>query len=115
VFRGVRRCSRSSARWRRRRGHYIPGGKREPGETERTVDMQSWNYRAMHVVSLHNRSEKNSLTWIDRAQRSAALGIICPGQFVDAQVDLADLPDVLTGKADPDTIKIALRLDPADA
>jgi threonine dehydrogenase-like Zn-dependent dehydrogenase len=90
-------------------------GYHQAGGGKRTVDMQSWNYRAMHVVSLHNRSDKNILTWIDRAQRSAALGIICPGQFVDAQVDLVNLPDVLTGKADPDTIKTALRLDLADA
>ena len=90
-------------------------GYHQSGRGKRTVDMQSWNYRAMHVVSLHNRSEKNILTWIDRAQRSAALGVICPGQLVNAQVNLDELPDVLTGKANPDTIKTALRLDPADA
>jgi threonine dehydrogenase-like Zn-dependent dehydrogenase len=90
-------------------------GYHQAGGGKRTVDMQSWNYRAMHVVSLHNRSEKNILTWIDRAQRSAALGVISPGHLVNAQVDLDELPDVLTGKADPDSIKTALRLDPSDA
>jgi threonine dehydrogenase-like Zn-dependent dehydrogenase len=90
-------------------------GYHQAGGGKRTVDMQSWNYRAMHVVSLHNRSEKNILTWIDRAQRSAALSVISPSQLVNAQVDLDELPDVLTGEAGHDTIKTVLHLDPADA
>jgi len=90
-------------------------GYHQAGGGMRTVDMQSWNYRAMHVVSLHNRSEKNILTWIDRAQRSAALGVLSPSQLVNAQVNLDELPDVLTGKAGHDTIKTVLHLDPADA
>jgi hypothetical protein len=53
--------------------------------------------------------------WIDRVQRSAALGVIPPGQLVNAQVELDEPPDALIGKAKPDTIKTALRLDPADA
>src|SRR5216683_1396625 len=52
--------------------HQSNGGKR-------IVDMRGWNFRAMRVVSLHNRSVENMLTWIGRAQRSAALGFISPG------------------------------------
>jgi len=74
----------------------------------RTVDMQGWNFRALHVVSLHNRSTDNILTWMDRAQRSAALGFICPSLLVDRRVNLDELPDVLTGKHEHDAIKAVL-------
>jgi threonine dehydrogenase-like Zn-dependent dehydrogenase len=76
----------------------------------RTVDMQGWNFRALQVVSLHNRSADNILTWMDRAQRSAALGFICPSRLVDRRVSLDELPDVLTGKHEHDAIKTALCL-----
>ncbi len=77
---------------------------------ERIVDMQSWNFRALRVVSLHNRRTDNILTWMDRAQRSAALGFICPSRLVDAQVGLDELADVLSGKLghDADAIKTVL-------
>jgi threonine dehydrogenase-like Zn-dependent dehydrogenase len=84
--------------------HQSNGGKR-------VVDMQGWNFRAMRVVSLHNRSTKNILTWIDRAQRSAALGFISPGQLVDAQVDLDDLAGVLAGQRAHGAIKTVLRMN----
>jgi threonine dehydrogenase-like Zn-dependent dehydrogenase len=84
--------------------HQSNGGKR-------IVDMRGWNFRAMRVVSLHNRSIENILTWIDRAQRSAALGFIAPSQIVDAQVNLDELTGILAGKPGRDTIKTALRLD----
>jgi threonine dehydrogenase-like Zn-dependent dehydrogenase len=74
----------------------------------RTVDMRGWNFRALHVVSLHNRSTDNILTWMDRAQRSAALGFIRPSLLVDRRVNLDELPDVLTGKHEHDVIKAVL-------
>jgi threonine dehydrogenase-like Zn-dependent dehydrogenase len=74
----------------------------------RTVDMQGWNFRALRVVSLHNRSTDNILTWMDRAQRSAALGFICPSCLVDRRVNLDELPDVLANKHEHDAIKTVL-------
>ena len=74
----------------------------------RTVDMQGWNFRALRVVSLHNRSTDNILTWMDRAQRSAALGFICPSRPVDRRVNLDELPDVLANKHEHDAIKTVL-------
>jgi hypothetical protein len=73
--------------------------------------MQGWNFRALRVVSLHNRSTDNILTWMDRAQRSAALGFICPSRLVDRRVNLNELPDVLTAKHEHDTIKAVLCLN----
>ncbi|MBO0823921.1 MAG: alcohol dehydrogenase catalytic domain-containing protein [Actinobacteria bacterium] len=84
--------------------HQAAGGKR-------TVDMEGWNYRAMRVVSLHNRRVEKILTWIDRAQRSAALGFISPGHLVDAQVNLDELTGILAGQPRDDAIKTVLRLD----
>jgi len=81
----------------------------------RSVDMRGWNFRALRVVSLHNRGTERILTWIDRAQRSAALGFITPGQLVDAQVNLDGLADVLVSKPGHDTIKTVLRIDAEDA
>jgi threonine dehydrogenase-like Zn-dependent dehydrogenase len=77
----------------------------------RVIDMQGWNFRGMRVVSLHNRSAENILTWIDRAQRSAALGFICPGQLVDAEVDLDELAGLMSAPPSPDVIKTVLRVD----
>lgn len=75
---------------------------------ERTVDMQGWNFRVLCVVSLHNRRTDDILTWMDRAQRSAALGFICPSRLVDRRVNLDELPDVLTNKHEHDAIKTVL-------
>ncbi|HEX6522023.1 MAG TPA: alcohol dehydrogenase catalytic domain-containing protein [Streptosporangiaceae bacterium] len=81
--------------------HQSNGGKR-------SVDMQGWNFRAMRVVSLHNRRVEHILTWMDRAQRSAALGFIRPGHLVDAQVNLDELADVLVRKPNDHIIKTVL-------
>jgi threonine dehydrogenase-like Zn-dependent dehydrogenase len=78
---------------------------------ERTVDMQGWNFRALRVVSLHNRSTGNILTWMDRAQRSAALGFIRPSGLVDKRVSLDELPDVLNNQHEGGAIKTVLCLD----
>jgi threonine dehydrogenase-like Zn-dependent dehydrogenase len=74
----------------------------------RAVDMQGWNFRAMRVISLHNRSTANILTWMDRAQRSAALGFIRPSHLVDRRVNLDELPGVLTSQSEHDSIKTVL-------
>lgn len=78
---------------------------------ERTVDMQGWNFRALRVVSLHNRRTDDILMWMDRAQRSAALGFICPSRLVDRRVNLDELPDVLIDKHEHDAIKTVLYPD----
>ena len=88
-------------------------GYHQSGGGSRVIDMQGWNFRAMRVVSLHNRSTENALTWIDRAQRSAALGFISPGQLVDAEVDLDELAGLLSAPPSHDAIKTVLRLDAA--
>lgn len=75
---------------------------------ERVVDMRGWNFRALRVVSLHNRRLDNILTWMDRAQRAAALGFICPGRLVDVRVSLDELADVLAGKRAHDAAKTVL-------
>ena len=77
----------------------------------RTVDMQGWNFRAMRVVSLHNRRLEHTLTWMDRAQRSAALGFIRPSLLVDVRVNLDQLADVLSGQPGHNAIKTVLSLD----
>jgi threonine dehydrogenase-like Zn-dependent dehydrogenase len=84
--------------------HQSEGGKR-------TVDMQGWNFRAIRVVSLHNRRMENILTWMDRAQRSAALGFIRPSDLVDARVDLDELAGMLAGRSGRNAIKTVLCLD----
>ena len=86
-------------------------GYHQSGGGPRMVDMQGWNFRAMRVVSLHNRSTENALTWIDRAQRSAALGFISPGQLVDAEVDLDGLAGLSSARSRHDAIKTVPRLD----
>lgn len=83
-------------------------GYHQSNEGERVVSMQDWNFRALRVVSLHNRRVDNILTWMDRAQRSAALGFICPSRLVDARANLDELPDVLAGKHAHDGIKTVL-------
>jgi threonine dehydrogenase-like Zn-dependent dehydrogenase len=78
---------------------------------ERVVDMRGWNFRALRVVSLHHRRLDNILTWMDRAQRAAALGFICPGRLVDVRVSLDEVADVLAGKRAHDAVKTVLRPD----
>lgn len=75
---------------------------------ERTVPMQTWNYRALRVLSLHNRDPRRTIAWMDRAQRMSALGIIRPSELVDRIVALDELTDVLANGTGPDTIKLAV-------
>jgi len=86
-------------------------GYHQSNDGERVVDMQGWNFRALRVVNLHNRRIDNILTWMDRAQRSAALGFVCPSRLVDVRVNLDELPDVLAGKRGHDAIKTVLCSD----
>ncbi|MCU1472444.1 alcohol dehydrogenase catalytic domain-containing protein, partial [Amnibacterium sp.] len=60
----------------------------------RTVEMESWNFRALRVLSLHHRDPDDVLRWIDRAQRLAANGILRPSELVDVTVGFEGLPQV---------------------
>ena len=76
----------------------------------RTVDMRSWNFRALRVLNLQHRNRTDVLRWLDRAQRMSARGVLNPGRLVDSFVALEDFHDVL--HADPrtsDVVKSALR------
>lgn len=64
----------------------------------RSVPMESWNWRALRVLSLHHRDPEDVMRWIDRAQRLSAHGIVRPSELVDEHVTWTDLPDVLTGR-----------------
>jgi threonine dehydrogenase-like Zn-dependent dehydrogenase len=85
-------------------------GYHQSNRGSRVVDMQGWNFRAMRITNLHNRRLDNILTWMERAQRSAALGFISPGQLVDAEVDLEGLTDLFSTETGHDSIKTVLCL-----
>ncbi|WP_210508729.1 zinc-binding dehydrogenase [Naasia sp. SYSU D00057] len=78
--------------------HQSSGGKR-------TVDMESWNYRALKVLSLHHRSREDVLRWIDRAQRLSALGFVRPSELADRTIPLRDLPALFADPAGHESIK----------
>jgi threonine dehydrogenase-like Zn-dependent dehydrogenase len=88
--------------------HQSSGGKR-------TVDMESWNYRALHVLSLHHRDPADVMRWMDRAQRLSAHRILSPSELVDSFVRLEDLPALFTGQGGHDSIKTLLDLTEASA
>jgi threonine dehydrogenase-like Zn-dependent dehydrogenase len=81
--------------------HQSNGGKR-------TVDMESWNYRALKVLSLHHRDPHDVLRWIDRAQRLSAHKIIRPSELVDTTVTLDELPAVFAGETSHTAVKTLL-------
>ncbi|MDQ1513120.1 MAG: hypothetical protein QOC59_962 [Microbacteriaceae bacterium] len=83
--------------------HQSSGGKR-------SVDMESWNFRALRVLSLHHRNRADVLMWMDRAQRLAAWKIVSPSALVDVSVGFDGLPDVFAGSVPPDAIKAVLDL-----
>ncbi len=83
-------------------------GYHQSNDGKRTVDMESWNYRALKVLSLHHRDPQNVLRWIDRAQRLSAHGILRPSELVDTTVTLDDLPAVFAGEASYSAIKTLL-------
>lgn len=61
--------------------------------------MESWNWRALRVLSLHHRDPEDIMRWIDRAQRLSAYGVVRPSELVDERVGWADMPTVLTGQS----------------
>lgn len=85
-------------------------GYHQSGGGKRTVDMESWNYRALRVLSLHHRDSENVMRWMDRAQRLAGQKILVPSELVGGLVSLEDLPRVLVEHPDAGTIKLALEV-----
>ena len=86
--------------------HQSNGGKR-------TVDMESWNYRALRVLSLHHRNPADVMRWMDRAQRLSAHKILSPSDLVDSLVRLEDLPAIFAGEGGHNSIKTLLDLTEA--
>ena len=85
-------------------------GYHQSGGGKRTVDMESWNYRALRVLSLHHRNGENVMRWMDRAQRMAGQKILVPSELVGGLVSLEELPRVLVEHPDAGTIKLALEV-----
>jgi threonine dehydrogenase-like Zn-dependent dehydrogenase len=85
-------------------------GYHQSHQGKRTVDMESWNFRALRVLSLHHRDAGDVMRWMDRAQRLGAHGILSASELVDARVGLADLPALFAGESRPDSIKTVLDL-----
>jgi threonine dehydrogenase-like Zn-dependent dehydrogenase len=77
----------------------------------RTVPMESWNFRALRVLSLHHRDPADVMRWMDRAQRLAANGILRPSELVDVTVGLDGLPAVFSEGVRGDAIKAVLDVD----
>jgi threonine dehydrogenase-like Zn-dependent dehydrogenase len=92
-------------------------GYHQSNDGKRTVDMESWNYRALKVLSLHHRNPHDVLRWIDRAQRLSAHGILRPSKLVDTTVTLDELPAVFAGETSYTAVKTLLDLtgEPAAA
>lgn len=74
----------------------------------RSVPMESWNFRALRVLSLHHRDPADVLRWMDRAQRLAGNGIVRPSELVDVSVGLDGLPEVFSGGISSNAIKAVL-------
>jgi threonine dehydrogenase-like Zn-dependent dehydrogenase len=74
----------------------------------RTVSMESWNYRALRVLSLHHRDPNDVMRWMDRAQRLSANRIVVPSELVDRRVSLAELAELFRDGEHGDTIKSLL-------
>jgi L-iditol 2-dehydrogenase len=87
-------------------------GYHQSQQGKRTVDMESWNFRALRVLNLHHRDPADVLRWMDRAQRLGAHGILSASELVDARVGMADLPRLFAGEDRPDSIKTVLDLTP---
>lgn len=85
-------------------------GYHQSNQGQRTVDMESWNYRGLRVLSLHHRNPENVMRWMDRAQRLSAHRVVVPSELVDRHVSLAELPDLFTSGEHGDTIKSLLDL-----
>jgi threonine dehydrogenase-like Zn-dependent dehydrogenase len=77
---------------------------------QRTVKMESWNFRALRVLSLHHRDPADVMLWMDRAQRLSSLGILSPSALADAFVSLDELPALFAANRGAGEIKTVLRL-----
>lgn len=80
----------------------------------RSVPMESWNWRALRVLSLHHRDEEDVMRWIDRAQRLSAHGIVRPSELVDQRVRLEELPSVFSSAGAHGAFKTVLDVAPLD-
>lgn len=89
-------------------------GYHQSADGQRTIPMESWNWRALRVLSLHHRDPEAVMTWIDRAQRLSAHGIVRPSELVDERVNWADLPRVLTGRGTQAEFKTVLDVHDSD-
>lgn len=74
----------------------------------RSVPMESWNWRALRVLSLHHRDPDDVMRWIDRAQRLSAHGVVRPSELVDERVGWSEMPAVLTGQSSHAAFKSVL-------
>lgn len=85
-------------------------GYHQSNQGMRTVDMESWNFRALRVLSLHHRNPDDVLRWMDRAQRLGAHRILLPSELVDASLRMSDLPALFAAEGKHDSIKSVLDL-----
>ncbi|MCH6471494.1 alcohol dehydrogenase catalytic domain-containing protein [Sinomonas terrae] len=90
-------------------------GYHQSGKGLRSVDMESWNYRALRVLSLHHRNPADVMRWMDRAQRLSANRIVVPSELVDRHVPLTELPELFMNGEEGDTIKSLLDLTSENA
>jgi hypothetical protein len=74
--------------------------------------MEAWNFRALRVFNMHNRSKSSILRWMDRAQRSSALGFIRPSELVTSYLTVDELPEAFSGHGTSQVIK-AVMVGPA--
>ena len=80
-------------------------GYHQSASGRRQIDMESWNYRALRVLSLHHREPTNVKLWMDRAQRASANRVIRPSELVDECLSLADVPKIFSGSSQHAGIK----------
>lgn len=88
--------------------HQSDGGQRQIG-------MEGWNYRALRVLNLHHRDPEDVMTWIDRAQRLSAHGIVRPSELVDGRVTLDDMPALFADPRPYGAFKTVLDVAPRDS
>jgi threonine dehydrogenase-like Zn-dependent dehydrogenase len=89
-------------------------GYHQAGGGRRNIDMQGWNFKAIGVFNMHNRSIASILRCMDRSQRSSALGFIKPSDLVTSYLSLDELPEVFSGRASHDAIKTVFAGPAAD-
>lgn len=85
-------------------------GYHQSDQGRRTVNMESWNFRALRVLSLHHRDPNDVMRWMDRAQSLSANRVVVPSELVDRRISLAELPDLFQHGEHGGTIKTLLDL-----